>query len=75
MQTAVQYPSPRTYYHRPTKSITTTLYDLMEAVQEEVSPDEEGLVTRVVADLFNSGRIRLAGNAEGLDVDMARSRR
>ena len=75
MQTAVQYPSPRTYYHRPTKSITTTLYDLMEAVQEVVSPDEEGLVTRVVADLFNSGRIRLAGNAEGLDVDMARSRR
>jgi hypothetical protein len=75
MQTAVQYPSPWTYYHCPTKSITTTLYDLMEAVQEEVSPDEEGLVTRVVADLFNSGRIRLAGNAEGLDVDMARSRR
>jgi hypothetical protein len=47
----------------------------MEAVQEEVSPDEEGLVARVVADLFNSGRIRFAGNAEGLDVDMARSHR
>jgi hypothetical protein len=75
MQTTNQYSSPRTYYHHPANIITTTLYDLMEAVQEEVSPDEEGLVARVVADILNSGRIRFVGDADGLDVDMARSRR
>lgn len=75
MQTAAQHPSPQTFYHRPAKTITTTLYELMEAVQEEVSPNEEGLVARVVADLMNSGRIRFTGNPAGRGVDMARSRR
>lgn len=71
MHATAQHPSPRTSYHRQATIITTTLYNVIQAVQEEVSPDEEGLVAEVVAGLFNSGRIRFAGNPEGLDADMA----
>lgn len=74
MQTAAQTPSPRASRYRPTTIITTTLYDVIQAVEEELSSQEERLVAEVVADLFNSGRIRFAGNPEGLDVDMTRSR-
>jgi hypothetical protein len=35
-----------------------TLYDLIEAVQEEVCPEEEGLVTDVVIGSLKSGRVK-----------------
>lgn len=71
MRAAAQHLSPEVSRHRPATVITTTLYDVVEAVQEEVSPGEEGLVTEVVANLFNSGRIQLADNAKGPDADVA----
>ena len=71
MQAEAQHPSPRASRHQSTTIFTTTLYDVVEVVQEEVSSDEEGLVAEVVADLVNSGRIRFTGNPEGLGVDMA----
>jgi len=69
MRAVAQHLSPGVSQHRPATVITTILYDVVEAVQEEVSPGEEGLVAEVVADLFNAGLIQLVGNAKGLEVD------
>jgi hypothetical protein len=38
--------------------IKTTLYDLLEAMNSEVSPEEEALVIAAVIALFKSGRAR-----------------
>jgi hypothetical protein len=47
--------------------ITTTLYDLIADLQENVEPWEDNLVTSAVADLCNSKRlhfINLPGNSK-----------
>jgi hypothetical protein len=41
--------------------ITTTLYDLIEAINSEVSPEEDALVIATVMALLNSGRVRFLG--------------
>ena len=38
--------------------IKTTLYDLIEAINSEVSPEEDALVIATVMDLLKSGRVR-----------------
>ena len=48
--------------------ITTTLYDLVEAVNTEVSPAEDRLVTAAVMHLINSGRARFVGSRKTLTV-------
>ena len=37
---------------------TTSLYELMEAVQQTVGPEDDELVVAIVMDLLRSGRIR-----------------
>ena len=49
-------------------SITTTLYDLIEAINTEVGPDEDHLVTAAVMHLINSGRARFVGSRKTLTV-------
>jgi hypothetical protein len=44
--------------HPEATTITTTLRDLIGAIQEEVEPEEDHLVADVVLDLVESGRIR-----------------
>jgi len=44
---------------RPT--IHITLYELIEAINEEVDHGEDCLVTEVILDLFNNKQIRLMG--------------
>lgn len=39
-------------------TITTTLRDLIGAIQEEVEPEEDHLIAEVVLDLVDTGRIR-----------------
>lgn len=39
-------------------TITTTLRDLIGAIQEEVEPEEDHLIAEVVLDLVETGRIR-----------------
>jgi hypothetical protein len=39
-------------------AVQTTLYDLIEAIATEVKPDEEALVTTIVAELLHSHRAR-----------------
>lgn len=42
--------------------ITTTLYDLIEAISDEVQPGEESLLADVVLHLLDSGKIKCNGN-------------
>jgi hypothetical protein len=44
--------------------IKTTLYDLIEAMNSEVSPEEEALVIAAVVALFKSGRARFLSDPE-----------
>lgn len=37
--------------------VTTSLYDLMAAMQESVSPEEDGQVVATIMHLFRSGRL------------------
>jgi hypothetical protein len=48
--------------------ITTTLYDLGEAISAEVGPDEEHLVTAAVMHLINSSRARFVGSRKTLTI-------
>jgi hypothetical protein len=69
MQAVGRIVSPRVApYHHPALTITTTLYDLIEAIGEEVPVGEEKLVTAVVAHLLNAGRIRYIGKPDSLKM-------
>jgi hypothetical protein len=46
-----------------------TLLDLVQAVSEVAASDQETLVT--VADLINSGQVRLCGAAAGATIDLS----
>jgi hypothetical protein len=48
---------PRASESSPYLTIRTTLYDLIEAINAEVEPEEESLVVATVMDLLESGRI------------------
>ena len=44
---------------QPCTAITTSLYELLEALQNEVGPEDDNLVVATVAYLLRSQRIRL----------------
>jgi hypothetical protein len=46
-----------------------TLLDLIQAVSEVAASDQETLAT--VADLINSGQVRLCGDAAGATIDVS----
>ena len=48
--------------------ITTTLYDLVEAIGAEVGPKEDYLVAAAVMHLINSSRARFIGSRKILTV-------
>lgn len=48
---------------QPFTGVATTLYDLMEAIQEEVQPGEEALVPHIVRRLMDRGRITFLDDA------------
>lgn len=50
------------------RSFELTLLDLIQAVNEVASNDQEMLAT--VADLINSGQVRLRGDAAGATIDL-----
>ena len=51
----------------PTR-ITTTLYDLVDALSAEVDPQDDYLVTAAVVHLINSGRARFVGSRKTLAI-------
>ncbi len=42
--------------HLQKNVVTTTLYDLIEAINEEVQPEEKRIVPEIVIDLLNTYR-------------------
>lgn len=49
------------------RSIRTTLYDLIEAINGEVEPEEEGLVITTMLHLLYTGRVRFLREVENPD--------
>jgi hypothetical protein len=68
MQAIARIVSPRPPLHRPSATITTTLYDLLNAIQEEVPAGTQGdkLATEVVVHLLDAGRIHFIGDPQRL---------
>ena len=56
-----------TTFPEPTR-ITTTLYDLINALSAEVAPEDDYLVTAAVVHLINSGRARFVGSRKTLAI-------
>jgi hypothetical protein len=46
----------------------TTLYDLIEAISEQVAPDEDHLVTATLVHLINSGQVRFMDDPRALQI-------
>ena len=58
-----------------TSCLTTTLYDLIIALQEMVGADNDALVVGTVLDLLQSGRVTWHGQArESLDLPRREAR-
>ena len=51
-----------------TTPIVTTLYDLIAALNEQVEPWEEDVVTAAVVDLCSTGRLRFLNAPENCEV-------
>jgi len=49
-------------------SVKTTLYELIDTINEEVQPAEDRLVAEVVIDLFETGKIKFKGNSKYFNV-------
>ena len=49
-------------------SITTTLYDLIAALNAEVDPEDDALVTAAVVHLINANRARFIGSRKRLAI-------
>ena len=49
-------------------SITTTLYDLVAALNAEVDPEDDALVTAAVVHLINANRTRFVGSRKRLAI-------
>jgi hypothetical protein len=68
MHAAARIVSSKAPLHQPSITVTTTLYDLLEAIHDEVprGPQGDKLVTEVAVHLLDSGRIRLIGDRHRL---------
>jgi hypothetical protein len=49
-----------------TQTIITTLYDLIDAVNTTVGPENEELVVAIVAQMLHSGRVRFLRDDAGM---------
>jgi hypothetical protein len=52
----------------PTTQVTTTLFDLVDAISSEVGPEEDDLVAAAVMHLINANRARFVGSRKTLKV-------
>ncbi len=50
--------------HQSSRSVETTLYELIEAIIEELQPGEDHLVPTIVSHLFDTEKIRFIGDLE-----------
>jgi hypothetical protein len=49
-------------------SITTTLYDLVAALNAEVNPEDDALVAAAVVHIINANRARFVGSRKRLAI-------
>jgi hypothetical protein len=61
-------PRPERTLARST-TITTTLYELIEAISEEVQSGEDWMVSEVVLGLLDTSHIRFSRDLRGFKVD------
>lgn len=68
MRTArAHFPALKTTF-RSGSQVTTTLFDLMEALRKALGDKREGLIPLIVIHLMASGRIKQAGKRSRLQV-------
>lgn len=51
-------------------TINTTLYDLIEVINQEVEPSNDSLVTEIISDLYNKGIMKLSNVSETSKPDV-----
>lgn len=56
----------KTRYPR-TINIETTLYDLIEAISDEIRAEEDGLIVETIYHLIDTGRLKFIGFPKELD--------
>lgn len=59
MQTVLNDLNELSFPHIQKNVVTTTLYELIEAINEEVQPEEKRLVPEIVINLLNTCRSKL----------------
>jgi hypothetical protein len=47
---------------KPESTVRTTLYELIQAINEQVPPEEDGLVAGIVLHMLASGQIKFIHN-------------
>ena len=68
MPALATYPAATSVASSDPASITTTLYDLVAALNAEVNPEDDALVTAAVVHLINSHRARFVGSRKRLAI-------
>jgi hypothetical protein len=63
MQRSTVGPTPAINTEETPTRVTTTLYDVIAALQAVVEPEEDGVVVAIVAAWLRSGRLRLSEDA------------
>jgi len=68
MPALATYPAATPAASSDPASITTTLYDLVAALNAEVDTEDDALVTAAVVHLINSNRARFVGSRKRLAI-------
>jgi predicted HD phosphohydrolase len=68
MPALATYPATTPAISSETASITTTLYDLVAALNAEVDTADDALVTAAVVHLINANRARFIGSRKRLAI-------
>jgi len=51
-------------------TINTTLYELIEVINQEVEPSNDSLVTEIISDLYNKGIMKFSNVSETSKPDV-----
>lgn len=64
MQLATKNFSPFKIEYSQSTVVNTTLYELIDAISDDLLPGEEKLVGEVVVNIFNTGKIKFTNNVK-----------
>lgn len=64
MQLATKNFSPFKIEYSQSTVVKTTLYELIDAISDDLLPGEEKLVGEVVVNMFNTGKIKFTNNVK-----------